>query len=255
MPRPWGSAGSPAHLPAPRRVCPCRWHPSSPVPRARPGAPGDQACVRTGLSDLVRHAWLQSTKNPSCFMAVLWSGSTLNPVPLPPCPTKPASYGAICISCLHILVLIRKSHDTGVCSTRQHNLLKSEARTHLTSPQRGVGVGLCSAELRKALAAGWASSSSPCSVSPIPTASAVFPVRSLILGEAFRCLRLFEVGTSSTWAVGRDPKGKIKSSCQTPMGRCISVCPEHSAVWGAQDLQEESPWRGLELEGTFPKLS
>lgn len=135
----------------------------------------------------------------------------LKPVP---CPTKPASCGncfrAVCISRLQILVLTRKSHDLGACSTRRRSLPK--LRPGCASParrgSRGCAVQSSSKKPPPSLAASWTSSRSPWLVHPIAAASAVFPVRSVTLGEAFRCWQLFEIGTYGEHKAGEAVPGQ-----------------------------------------------
>lgn len=51
---------------------------------------------------------------------------------------------------------------------------------------------------------------------------------------------------------GEGSQGKNQFSCKMPVRKWISACPELIGFCGAEDLQEESPRHGLELEGSFP---
>lgn len=51
---------------------------------------------------------------------------------------------------------------------------------------------------------------------------------------------------------GEGSPGKNQCSCKMPAEWWVSACLELAEFWGAEELQEESVWHGLQLEGTFP---
>lgn len=129
-------------------------------------------------------------------------------------------------------------------------------------PSEEWEMGLCSAELLQKASpmTCWASSSSLWSVCPVAAAPAVFLVRSVILGEAFRCWWLFETGTYGEHSTGQAAPGqwggipREKSMfLQNASGKVDSVCPELTGFW-VQRICRSPNGVGQSWKAPFPEV-